>query len=144
MADTGYSGTSLIKKSGIKPEMKILAVHQPDDYFKWLGADISQQFAVVKEIPGFINRHMYTKPNMKLIFVYEFSLEKYTEDFEKIIEGKYSEISPENKLKISKFWEIYSGSLLPAKILEKHEDLKYHWLKKQEDPVEAVADADGM
>jgi hypothetical protein len=55
MADTGYSGTPLIKKLGIKPEMKILVMHQPDAYFNWLGADISQQFAAAKEIPDLIH-----------------------------------------------------------------------------------------
>ena len=55
MAEVGYSGTPLIKKLGIKPEMKILVMHQPDDYFTWHGEDISPQFAVAKEIPGFIH-----------------------------------------------------------------------------------------
>jgi hypothetical protein len=55
MAEVGYSRTPLIKKLGIKPEMKILVMHQPDDYFKWLGTDITQQFATAKEIPGFIH-----------------------------------------------------------------------------------------
>ena len=35
--------------------MKILVMHQPEAYFDWLGADISQQFAAAKEIPGFIH-----------------------------------------------------------------------------------------
>lgn len=55
MADTGYSGTPLIKKLGIKPEMKILVIHQPIDYFSWLGADISDQFAGAKETPDLIH-----------------------------------------------------------------------------------------
>ncbi len=55
MADTGYSGTPLIKKLGIKPEMKVLVMHQPDAYFEWLGSDISEQFTAAKEIPGFIH-----------------------------------------------------------------------------------------
>ena len=53
MADIGYSGTSLVKKLGIKPEMKILVMYKPEDYFKWLGADISQQFAV-NETPDLV------------------------------------------------------------------------------------------
>jgi hypothetical protein len=55
MAEAGYHGTPLIKKLGITPKMKVLVMHQPDDYFTWLGADISQQFAAAKENPGFIH-----------------------------------------------------------------------------------------
>jgi hypothetical protein len=88
----------------------------------------------LRKIPSFLHRYEYVKPNEKVIVIYEFSLEQNTEDLEKIIEGKYSEISPEGKLRISKFWEVYSGTTLPTKILEKHKDLKYHWMKRQEDP----------
>ena len=35
--------------------MKILVMHKPDDYFNWLGADISQQFTSASEIPDFIH-----------------------------------------------------------------------------------------
>jgi hypothetical protein len=35
--------------------MKILVLHQPDDYFEWLGADITHQFIAAGEIPGFIH-----------------------------------------------------------------------------------------
>jgi hypothetical protein len=59
MANTGYSGTPLIKKLGIKPEMKILVVHQPEGYFEWLGADISDQFITGKETPDLI--HLFAK-----------------------------------------------------------------------------------
>jgi hypothetical protein len=55
MANTGYSGTPLIKKLGIKPEMKVLVVHQPEDYFEWLGADVSDQFVFKNEIPDLIH-----------------------------------------------------------------------------------------
>jgi hypothetical protein len=37
MSTTGYSGTPLLKKLGIKPEMKILLVDAPDNYFDLLG-----------------------------------------------------------------------------------------------------------
>jgi hypothetical protein len=55
MPEVGYSGTSLIKKLGIKPDMKILVMHQPGAYFKWLGADLAEQFVTAKEILGFIH-----------------------------------------------------------------------------------------
>lgn len=34
--NSGYSGTPLVKKLGIKPGFKILPVHQPDYYFNLL------------------------------------------------------------------------------------------------------------
>lgn len=55
MAEFGYSGTHLLKKLGIKPEMKILIIHQPDNYFKWVGAELSQQIAAANVVPGFIH-----------------------------------------------------------------------------------------
>lgn len=53
--ETGYSETSLIKKLGIKPEMKTLVMHKPEVYFGWPDAVISQQLATTKEITGFIH-----------------------------------------------------------------------------------------
>ena len=55
MVDQGYSGTPLIKKLGIKPEMRVLVIYKHKAYFEWLGADISQQFTTDKEIPGLIH-----------------------------------------------------------------------------------------
>jgi hypothetical protein len=55
MANSGYSGTPLIKKLDIKPKMKILVMHKPKAYFERLGTDISDQFATTKEIPDFIH-----------------------------------------------------------------------------------------
>ena len=43
MATVGYSGTPLVKKLGIKPEMKILLINPPDNYFQWLETDIQKQ-----------------------------------------------------------------------------------------------------
>lgn len=59
MANTGYSVTPLIKKLGIKPEMKICVIHKPESYFEWLGADISDQFVSKNETPDLI--HLFTK-----------------------------------------------------------------------------------
>ena len=39
MASAGYSGTPLLKKLGIKPEMKVLLISAPDDYFELLETD---------------------------------------------------------------------------------------------------------
>ena len=43
MATTGYSGTPLIKKLGINPEMKLLLYNQPDNYFDLLEKDVRKQ-----------------------------------------------------------------------------------------------------
>jgi hypothetical protein len=72
MAEVGYSGTTLIKKLGIKPEMKILIIHKPDDFFKWLGADITQQFTKAKEIPGFIHLFAASAAVFKMVSVLKF------------------------------------------------------------------------
>ena len=59
MAIMGYSGTALIKKLGIKPEMKVLIINKPDDYYKLLEADINDQSCTINEIPDFI--HLFVK-----------------------------------------------------------------------------------
>ncbi len=43
MTTAGYSGTPLVNKLGIKPEMKLLLVNAPADYFHILETDISKQ-----------------------------------------------------------------------------------------------------
>ena len=55
----GYSGTSLIKKLGIKPEMKILLINQPEDYYSLLEKNIYAQLCKKNEIPDFI--HLFVK-----------------------------------------------------------------------------------
>jgi len=67
MATAGYSGTALIKKLGIKPEMKVLIINKPDDYYKLLEVDITDQSCERNEIPDFI--HLFVKS------VKEFELE---------------------------------------------------------------------
>lgn len=49
MAEVGYSGTPLVKKLGIRAEMKVLVIHEPDDYFSLLGITISNQYISKKE-----------------------------------------------------------------------------------------------
>jgi len=43
MATSGYSGTPLVKKLGIKPDMKVLLVNPPANYFDLLESDIRPQ-----------------------------------------------------------------------------------------------------
>ena len=59
MAAMGYSGTPLIKKLGIKPEMKVLIINKPDDYYKLLEVDITDQSCKSNGIPDFI--HLFVK-----------------------------------------------------------------------------------
>ena len=57
----GYSPTPLLKKLGIKPEMKVLLIQQPDDYFKLLELNISEQLCKKEESPDLI--HLFVTNN---------------------------------------------------------------------------------
>jgi hypothetical protein len=59
MVTVGYSGTTLIKKLGIKPEMKVLIINKPVDYYKLLEVDIADQLCKKNEIPDLI--HLFVK-----------------------------------------------------------------------------------
>lgn len=55
----GYSGTPLLKKLGIKPEMKVLLINQPTDYYDLLETNISEQLCKKNEIPDLV--HLFVK-----------------------------------------------------------------------------------
>ena len=59
MATAGYSGTALINKLGIKPEMKVLIINKPDDYYELLEVDIDDQSSKKNETPDLI--HLFVK-----------------------------------------------------------------------------------
>ena len=59
MSTSGYSGTPLLNKLGIKPLVKILLVNSPDDYYDLLETDISEQLCKKNETPDFI--HLFVK-----------------------------------------------------------------------------------
>ena len=59
MSTSGYSGTPLLNKLGIKPSMKILLVNSPDDYYDLLETDISEQLCKKNETPDLI--HLFVK-----------------------------------------------------------------------------------
>ena len=59
MTIAGYSDTALIKKLGIKPEMKVLIINKPADYYKLLEVDVTDQSCRSNEIPDFI--HLFVK-----------------------------------------------------------------------------------
>ncbi len=57
----GYSGTPLIKKLGIKEEMKVNLIGQPGNYFDLLEKDISSQFSKKTEAPDLVHLFVKTK-----------------------------------------------------------------------------------
>jgi hypothetical protein len=74
MTEAGYSGTPLIKKLGIKPEMKVLVINAPENYFQLLAMDLTKQYVTKKENPDLIhlfakNLAVFTK-EMKLVLVH--------------------------------------------------------------------------
>lgn len=61
----GYSGTPLINKLGIKPQMKVLLINQPDDYYSLIAAGsrgetyIHDQLCKKNEVPDLV--HLFVK-----------------------------------------------------------------------------------
>lgn len=58
---TGYSGTPLINKLGIKPEMKVLLINQPGNYDELIEKNISVQLVKKNNIPDMV--HLFVKSN---------------------------------------------------------------------------------
>ena len=61
MAAAGYSDTPLLKKLGIKSEMKLLLIKEPRNYYELLEMNISDQSCKKNETPDFI--HLFVKTN---------------------------------------------------------------------------------
>ena len=61
MADAGYSGTPLLKKLGIKPEVKLLLINQPDDYYSLLETNVKDQLCKKDQTPDLV--HLFVKNN---------------------------------------------------------------------------------
>ncbi|MDP9229661.1 MAG: DUF3052 domain-containing protein [Bacteroidota bacterium] len=59
MITAGYSGTPLIKKLGIKNEMKLMFINEPDNYFELLQTNIKDQSCKKNETPDLI--HLFVK-----------------------------------------------------------------------------------
>ena len=55
MATTGYSGTPLLKKLGIKEGSRISLLHPPDNYWELLEADLSSQVCLPGEGPDLVH-----------------------------------------------------------------------------------------
>jgi hypothetical protein len=54
-APAGYSGTPLLKKLGLTPDLKVLLLHSPDDYFQLLEKDISPQIVAARQTPDWVH-----------------------------------------------------------------------------------------
>ena len=61
MANAGYSGTPLLKKLGFKPEMKVMLINEPNNYFALLEINIKEQLCKKNETPDLI--HLFIKTN---------------------------------------------------------------------------------
>jgi hypothetical protein len=59
MATSGYSGTPLLKKLGLKDGLRIRLINPPDDYFELLEMDVSGQMAGAKETPDWV--HLFAR-----------------------------------------------------------------------------------
>lgn len=59
MATAGYSNTPLLKKLGIKPEMKVMLINQRGDYYQLLEMNINGQLCKKNEVPDLI--HLFVK-----------------------------------------------------------------------------------
>lgn len=54
-ATAGYSNTSLIKKLGIQPGMKVVLLNQPDDYYDLLTKNIRDQLVMKDEVADLVH-----------------------------------------------------------------------------------------
>jgi hypothetical protein len=61
MATAGYSGTPLLKKLGINPNVSVMLIKQPKNYFELLEVDISDQVSSGKKIPDLV--HLFVLSN---------------------------------------------------------------------------------
>ena len=62
---TGYSGTPLVNKLGIKPGQRIKLVHAPPEYFDWIDTPLSDQLCKQNEVPGLV--HLFVKNNKEYV-----------------------------------------------------------------------------
>ena len=67
----GYSGTPLIKKLGIRDDMKLLILNPPNGmnaYWKLIGADCSTQLCKSTEEPDFIHVFATSQKEFQLLY----------------------------------------------------------------------------
>lgn len=66
MLTTGYSGTPLLKKLGIKEHMRVMLVHEPENYFDLLEKNIAEQICKKNEKPDLIHLFIKTKKDFEI------------------------------------------------------------------------------
>jgi len=59
---TGYSGTPLLNKLGIKPALKVLLINPPENYMDLLESNITDQLCNKKDSPDII--HLFVKNDL--------------------------------------------------------------------------------
>ena len=57
----GYSRTPLLKKLGIKPEMKVMLINEPGNYYDLLEVNIADQLSSKNNTPDLV--HLFVKNN---------------------------------------------------------------------------------
>lgn len=57
----GYSSTPLLKKLGLKEDMKVQLIGEPKDYYSLLQENISTQLCKKNDTPDFV--HLFVKTN---------------------------------------------------------------------------------
>jgi hypothetical protein len=65
MATAGYSGTPLLKKLGITPEMKLLLIDQPKNYYELVEVNLKEQLIKKNEIPDLV--HLFVRYQREFI-----------------------------------------------------------------------------
>ena len=63
---TGYSGTPLLLKLGIRESMRVMLIDEPEDYFELLEKNISGQLSKKNEKPDFIHLFVKTKKDFRI------------------------------------------------------------------------------
>ena len=66
MVDTGYSGTPLIKKLGLKAPLKLLTINAPKDYRSWLGDSPESVTLTTKTMKPIQAVHVFTTESVFL------------------------------------------------------------------------------
>lgn len=65
-APSGYSGTPLPKKLGIKPDMKYLAINAPHEFHEWL-AELPEKAQIVTQVsPPLMAVHVFVTEKAEL------------------------------------------------------------------------------
>ena len=65
MATSGYSGTPLLKKLGIKPAMNLMLINHPAEYYDLVEMNLDAQLCKKNEIPDFIHLFVQYKKDFE-------------------------------------------------------------------------------